>query len=285
MSLPLPTIASRVMTTPGYSFPKTLEKIRAITTQLNAPLRVMESLIQSDPMLTAMILSQAEQANRGRESLRIDEAIKELGLGGIAGLAQGCMLVPEAARSRLAGNWSLAKATGVMAPILARIAQSHLPPDVLTKYDPGTLATCGLLHDLGTPVALLRFPVEYARAEARLEAGDGPFGTLVKQELGAEAGDLGYILARNWSLPKIIQHVIRYHARPISTDEHVELCMVIHLSRFLVRACGFVTGADRFVDSIDLRITGALHLRLEDLAHATREFLEAWEELEAFEPA
>ncbi len=286
MSLPLPTIASRVMTTTGFTFPKTMTKMGQLAGDMAAPVLVLRGLIESDPLLAAVVLSQAAQAEPKVPTTSVSAALQILGMSAIQGTAHTLTPIREEQRNLIAECWALGRATGVMTRVVARAVQPHLAGSILTAFDDATLHTVGLLHDLGTPITAVRFPAEYMAAAKRVAAGEGPFASVLREELGADTTDVGYLLARNWNLPEVISVGIRYHARPMAGDDrYQELLCVLHVARLLARACGHVAGADRFIEQVDDKALARLHLRLSDYDPIIRTFLDAWEELEAFEVA
>lgn len=286
MPLPLPTIATRVMTTIGFTFPKTLNKLAVLAADTSAPVLVLRGLIESDPLLAAVVLSQAAQAEPKAPTTSVASALQILGMSAIQGTALSLAPIQEPQRNLIAECWALGRATGVMTRVVARAVQRHLPGNSLAAYDDATLHTIGLLHDLGTPLVAMRFPAEYAASARRMAAGEGPFSKILREELGADTTDVGYLLARNWNLPEAIAVGIRYHARPLAADaRYHDLLCVVHVARLLARSCGHVAGADRFIEQVDDKALAHLRLRLDDYDPILRAFLDAWEELESFEVA
>ncbi len=282
MTLPLATIASRVMCAPACSFGSTLNKLDHLLDG-EASIPVVRAVVASDPMLTALVLSHAIQASKGREETRLTMAMHVLGLSAVQGVARTVTPISSEHRAAISTCWQLANATAVMVQILARVVQDRLPTSGLADLSDETLHSSGLLHDIGEPLALLRFPQEYARAVVRLEAGEGPFSQLLLEELGTDTSDLGYLQAKQWQLPNLFCAVIRYHNRPMEADTHQELVSVVHVARCLVRACGHVAGANRYLEPLNLDAAYRLKLRLDDYSILVMQFLDAWEELEQFE--
>lgn len=279
--IPLPTIASRVLSTSGFTLPKTLETLKQLIVDPGSSEEIVRSLINSDPMLTAMVLGQANQTDDG--GTRLSEALRTLGLGGVLGLTRGFLPIPDAAERTINGCWRLGHACGILTRIIARAVAARHQNSPLSTIDDETLHAAGLLHDLGTAVAVMRFPAEYAKALTRQEAGEGPFAHLLHHELGADTGDLGYLLARSWNLHPLLLSCIRYYDRPKQADAHHDLVAVVHLARLLARACGHVAGADRFIWGLDDSALARLGLRLDDYQPLLNRFLDEWERVEMFE--
>jgi HD-like signal output (HDOD) protein len=281
MALPLPTIASRVMTTPGFSFERTVQKLEHLFADTSVPAEVALAVIASDPILTALTLGQSNQANEG--VTRLSDALRAVGLGGVVGMTRGFLPVPQAAQAALAACWQQANACAMMTRLVARRVATHVPSSEVAQLDDQTLQAAGLLHDVGTALALVRFPGEFGRAVERQELGQGPFQALLKHELGVDGSDLGYLLARNLNLPPVLTACIRFHARPAKADTAVDVVCAVHVARLLVRSLGFTAGPDRFIEGIDGDALSRLHLRLDDYPPLLDRFLEEWESNEMFE--
>lgn len=279
--IPLPTIASRIHSTPGFTAAKTLETLKQLITDPSSSEEVVRSLIKSDPMLTAVILGQANQTDEG--GTKLSEALRSLGLSGVLGLTRGFIPIPPVAERTINGCWRLGHACGILTRIIARAVASRHQNSPLSAIDDETLHAAGLLHDLGTSLAVMRFPNEYASALLRQEKGEGPFAHLLHNELGADTGDLGYLLARSWNLHPLLLSCIRYYDRPKQADAHHDLVAVVHLARLLARACGHVAGADRFIWGLDDTALARLGLRLDDYQPLLNRFLDEWESVEMFE--
>ena len=278
MTLPLPTIAARLMTVACYGFPSNRDKIDRLMIEGTAPLSVLVSLIGTDPLLSAQVLGQANSSSPG-ELTQLTTAMAHLGLGSVHGLVKASLPVPEALRGPLASCWSLANACATMTRVLA----DYCTPTLAAKSDDETLHLAGLLHDLGTLVAMTHFSEEYSRASVRLDQHGTHINRLLREELGVDQVALGTLLATYWRLPPLITTCIRFHQRPLQADGFQETVALVHVSRCLVRACGFVAGPDRFLDPLDDDALALLKLRISDLERILERFYDEMEELELYE--
>lgn len=278
MSLPLPTIAARMLTVACMGFASSRDKIDRLITEGSAPLTVLVALISADPLLSAQVLGQANSTSRA-EITQLTNAITHLGVGSVHGLVKASLPIPEGLRRDLAGCWSLANACANMTRVLAE----YCAPTLAAKSDEETLHTAGLLHDVGTIVAMMHFGEEYARAINRLGEPGSHINRLVREEIGADQIALGTLLASYWRLPPLITTCIRYHQQPLRADGFQETVALVHVARCLVRACGFVAGADRFLEPLDEEAMALLKLRISDLERILERFYDQMEELELYE--
>jgi HD-like signal output (HDOD) protein len=239
---------------------------------------VVTAVLAIDPMLTAQVLGEAN-ATSANDVTQLSVAMMQTGLGSVHGLIRGVAPIPSQHRKELAGCWGQANACATMTRILA----GHCAGRLHARYDDETLQTAGLLHDLGSIVAILHFSDDYARACARLDAGEGPLPRLLKEELGADPPQLGALLAHTWRLPPLLTTCIRSHHQPLRAESFNEIACLVHVARILVRACGFVTGRDRFLDPLDEDAMKLLDLHVYDLERIVDQFFEEMDELELYE--
>lgn len=278
MSLPLPTIAARMLMVSCMGFASSRDKIDRLITEGSAPLSVLVALISADPLLSAQVLGQANSTSHA-EITQLTDAMTHLGLGSVHGLVKASLPIPDGLRRDLAGCWSLANACANMTRVLA----DYCAPTLAAKSEEETLHAAGLLHDLGTIVAMTHFGEEYARAVNRLGEHGSHINRLVREEIGADQIALGTLLASYWRLPPLITACIRYHQQPLRADGFQETVALVHVARCLVRACGFVAGADRFLEPLDEEAMSLLKLRISDLERILEQFYDQMEELELYE--
>jgi HD-like signal output (HDOD) protein len=278
MTHPLPTIAARLLTVSCMGFPSSLDKIDRLLTEGSAPRSVLVGLISADPLLSAQVLGQANSSAH-TDITQLTAAMSHLGLSSVHGLVRSSLPIPPTLRRDLAGCWSLANACANMTRVLA----DYCTPTLAAKADAETLHLAGLLHDLGTIVALVHFPEDHARAAARLDERGSSLARLLREELGADQVTLGTLLATYWRLPPLLTACIRYHQRPLQADGYQETVALVHVSRCLVRACGFIAGADRFVEPLDDNALTLLRLHASDLERILENFYDQMAELELYE--
>jgi HD-like signal output (HDOD) protein len=278
MSLSPHDLRATVLTVPAWGFGRTRAKVDRLIRDGMVPTSVVLRVLSNDPLLTAQILGDANACG-DREVTQLSVAATALGLGAVHGHVLSAPEAPAALAPLLASSWSLANACATMVRLIAQ----HGAAGLLTRFDHETLHAVGLLHDLGSMIAFLRFPDAFARASARLDDGAGPFQDLLRVEIGCGSADLGGALAAAWHLPSVLQAAIRYHQHPLRSDAYVDAVSAVHVARCLVRACGFCTGRDRFVEPIDEGALAVLGLRGRDLDQIIDRFFDHMDELEWFE--
>lgn len=279
MSLPIHTIAAKIVTLPAMTFARTLGKLDQLLGDPEGSTGVVASVLASDPLLTALVVGRANVG--AQEVTQVGAAMGVLGLATVHGLVRDTHPLPREHLATISACWSLANACATMCRILAR----RSPAARAAARDEETLHVLGLLHDLGTIAATLHFPVPYARACERVAAGEGHFHEMLKEELGATPGKLGALWARALNLPARLTNPIRLHMRPERAESEPELAALIHVARILVRGCGYVVGADLHVEPIEPAALALLGLAQADLESAIADFYDEMEDLELYEGA
>ena len=278
MTLPIYTIAAKIITLPAMTFARTLRKLDTMLSDAESSTNVVASVLASDPQLTALLIGRAN-ASGTQELTQVGMAMGVLGLASVHGLIRDTRSLPEERLALISACYGLANACATMCRILAR----RSPIARAAARDEETLHVLGLLHDLGTLAAILHFPEHYARASARLDEGEAAFHALLKEELGASPGKLGALWARALNLPRALIGPIHFHMRPARAESDLELTALAHIARILVRGCGYVVGQDVRIEAIEPETLTLLGLTQADLESAIADFHAEMEELELFE--
>lgn len=278
--LPLPTVASALLCLPSFSYPNTIEKLTRMVADPDCSPALVAGVVSSDPMIAALVLSRANAASPPGEPpvTQLSAACLVLGLSMVHGVLTELQPIPEAQRRTLAAVWGQANACATMCRTLGGLCW-NLPGN----EDVETLHLAGLLHDLGGLVARLRFPGECAEAGRMVAKEDLTFAKALRATLGLPPNGLGALLARSWGLPPALATVMRHHAKPEKAEEFRELAALVHVSRALVRGCGFTTDDDPFVDPVAPETLDLLGLKPPDLETSLRLFYDEMEEMEMFE--
>ena len=279
----LTTIASTVLTQPPLSFATTVRKLdRMVIDPACAP-NLVASILATDPMLSALVLSRANAAAPpGHPQIsQISSAVIYLGMSMVQGLLGEVLPITARHRDVLASHWARANATGTMCQILARMCLRERLEHISLE----TLQLCGLVHDIGTLIAYVRFPEQTAAAAQLVANHNITFALALRRCLGLGPGGIGVLLARSWCLPPIFIDVLRHHERPHRAERHHDIVTLVHIARVMVAACGFTTPEAPYVEPLEDDCLDRLSLRSHDLESAVRDLFEELDELEMYEGA
>lgn len=210
----LPTVAARLLQLGAQEEPDLREIVR---------------LIESDPTLTARLLSLCRRAaNRTRHPITtVEMAVVMLGLDAVRSLvlsvaifdwtanlpkksaATGKSGAPGNASSGFnrVGFWQHSIAVACAAELIAR----ELPePDL----HPEELFVCGLVHDIGKLALEVVLPRAYARVIDLTETRMGNIADFERPILGMDHHAAGAHIAKLWGLPETLRAAVELHGTP-----------------------------------------------------------------------
>ena len=247
------------------TLPAVATKLLSLTADDDSNAREVTQLIQSDPSLTAKVLSLCKTADKGvrHDVLTIDRAVVLLGFTAIRNAVLSVKVLevfdqgvgdldtagpdrvfrpedrgqhdpsppPVSAKMDRTGFWLHSLAVAVAAEQIARAArQPDLPAD--------EAFVCGLLHDIGKLALDHVLPRSYGRVVELSDLNRGDIAQYERKIVGVDHHTAGKRLAEQWSLPLRLQDSIWLHGTPYLTlpkVEHRRLIGLIKLADAIVR--------------------------------------------------
>ena len=103
--------------------------------------------------------------------------------------------------------------------------------------DPGGVMLAGLLHDVGKLILVVYLTEEAEQILDLVEQGVPYYEA--EDRVGARHSEIGYLLARNWGLPKMQSAAIRDHHYPKAGDPNLAGTCLVALADSLVKSLGF----------------------------------------------
>ncbi|MEM8739056.1 MAG: HDOD domain-containing protein [Planctomycetota bacterium] len=246
------------------TLPAVATKLLSLTADNDSNAKQVTALIQSDPALTARVLSLCKTADKGvrHDVLTIDRAVVLLGFTTIrnavlsikvlevfGGTVDGDLDQPAAGGRLSAGSnprdpdapapagldrkgfWLHSLAVALTAQA---IAQAHRDP----ALRPDEAFVCGLLHDLGKLALDHVLPRSYARIVALADLHHTDIAQAERKIIGLDHHTAGKRLAEQWALPLKLQDAIWLHGSPLDSlpqIEHRRLVGLTHLADAVVR--------------------------------------------------
>ncbi len=204
--------------------PEHAAQIMAMASRPNSDAQMLSRWVESDHSLAVHVMkvarSAAYQSCAPINSLQ--HAIAWLGTGEISEIAftaavQGRLLTVPGQHPRAAHMWKLAVSTAIWSREIAAIVRSNSAITYL----------CGLLHDIGRPMALMASADLAGKLGVRLTDEDHEALT---QEFH---GPLGAILVEKWRLPEPIAACIRCWPDWTTDREYAGEVPVVHLAHHL----------------------------------------------------
>lgn len=190
------------------AFPAIVTRILETLDDERAALDLLEQYLQSDPVISARILSAANRLIRhsGREPVGdVHTAVSYLGLNRVHEVVVSTSLLDFAQNSRCTSVfWERSLAVGLCAQELARLAGA----------DPDHALVAGLLHGVGILWLHVCHPHEYQQVLIEQQLHDGDRAEIERNLLGIDHLEIGRLLAEHWDLPGDIVQAIASHRTP-----------------------------------------------------------------------
>lgn len=221
------------------TLPAVATQLLQLTSSSESNTREIICLIESDPSLTAKILSMVGKSSTGvrAEGATVEKAVLLMGFGVVrtAVLTMKVMEVFDREVTDSSFNrpefWKHCLGVACACSLLARELDGGI--------DPEEAFVCGLLHDLGKIALDACLPKSYDRVVRRTESTGGSIGEVERQVLGVDHTVAGRRLGLRWGLsPCLIESMWLHHQRPellpesLKSANHVRL---VHLADLLVR--------------------------------------------------
>ncbi len=224
---PLSAVAARILT---------------LTDDPRTNAREIVKLIETDPALTARILSLVGRAEHGlrREALTVEKAVVLLGFDTVrqVTLALKVLEVFGGPAAKKAGEgfdraefWKHCLGVACAARRIAAAVKSSVRPE--------EAFVLGLLHDLGKDALNATMPKSYLKVLKKAEEAEADLCDVERLLLGVDHAVVGRRLAERWGLPRTLVETIWLHHHPaevlpssIAAGRHVQ---IVTLADALVR--------------------------------------------------
>ncbi len=209
--------------------PQVAIQVSQLSRMPEVPLDRLANLIISDQALTANILRVANSAffRRGNPCDSIPAALVRLGTNSIREITlalsvRSKLFTPGRFNDLFDALWKHASAVGGAARVLAQ----------LTGLNPDGAYLCGLIHDIGKPIAL-NTAIEIGKVQ---DVSDAEIRAALPRVFEAFHQQIAGHAAKAWNFPDWVCEAVRFHEEPNNSKEFVRETWMVHLADRLVKA-------------------------------------------------
>ena len=239
------------------AFPKVVSEILQTLEDDGATLTALTRLVETDPVITARIISVANSAAMGGrhtgELRNVQMAISLIGLAKVKQIAIAVSLAEFARKSEMTSYyWEHSVAVAIAAQELGRF--THVSGDYTQ--------VAGLLHDIGQLWMARTYPVEFQKVRTALGISKRGIIEVERHFFGADHCVIGAILASQWGLPMPVVAAIRYHHDPTPAIGE-KLVPLIHVAEVLSNALDLSDRQENHVAHLSGEACTAIGLDLE----------------------
>ncbi|MEZ5490727.1 MAG: HDOD domain-containing protein [Gammaproteobacteria bacterium] len=206
------------------AFPASVQKVLALSNDINCPPRNLVDVIEKDPVMTMKILKVINSAyySLPNRITSVSQSVVYLGINTIKNLALAIAAI-GALPSRSPKDFDIHEylvhslCTASLARQLSTLSDGSL--------DAGDAYIAGLLHDFGKVVLAQFMADEYQQIMALSETQDIPLDQAERQVLGIDHAVVGAMLTRRWQFPYELSQCIANHHDPAAEPDPLLDCL------------------------------------------------------------
>jgi putative nucleotidyltransferase with HDIG domain len=218
------------------TIPAVAKRILELVGNPTVSLGEISRFISHDPVLTSRVLRMVNSpiyGFPGRIS-SVNQAVLLLGLNVVRGLLFG-VTVFDLMQQTMIGLWEHSMGCAILSRLIA-----------LKKglKDAEEMSIDGLLHDIGKVVLVLKFPDEYEKVMDQAREKDFTVYEVEADYFSTTHATVGAWVAEQWSFPKPLIDVIRYHHKPHLSKVAPMETAIVHFADVLLRGRGFGFAGD-----------------------------------------
>ena len=257
------------------AFPQSVQKILALTRDVNCSPKDLVHVIDKDPVVTVKVLRVVNSAYYGlpKQITSINHAVVYLGFNAVKNLTLSIAAIGMLPTDNAAGfngqqylMHSLATAS-VAKQLALRVADT----------DPMDCFIAGLLHDFGKVVIAQFMPKDFRRALEASQWNEISLHLALRQTIGVDHAVVGAMLVEKWRFPADLVETIRHQYSPALMDTPMMACVFAanQISKQLESGLAGDARLEEWPPSITIRLGGTRSEVIASLGDLSAVFQEA----------
>lgn len=244
------------------AFPKSVQRVVQLTSDINAPAKEIVRVIESDPIMTVKILKVINSAFYGltQKITSIQRAVVIIGLNTIKNLALSVAAMGFLNPANKAGfntqDFLLhSLTTASICRLLAERLEIH-------QSECSDFFVAGLLHDFGKIIFAEFYPEEFKLALEKSAQQSIALHLTEKEFIGMNHAEAGKLLAEKWELGELLISAIDHH-HDTEKDNLLKDC--VFTANQISKKIQFGFAGNPIVEDLSEHITSLFGLSLDEL--------------------
>ena len=205
------------------AFPKSVQKILELTSDVNCSPKDLVQVIDKDPVVTVKILRVVNSSyySLPKQITSISHAVVYMGFNSVKNLALSVAAIGTLPKNNAAGFDAQQYLLHSLAT--ASIAKQLAPR--LKEADPTDCFIAGLLHDFGKVVFAQFMPAEFKKALEHSQADGSSLHLALRETIGVDHAVVGAMLVEKWHFAAPLVETIRNQYGTERQDSDMIACV------------------------------------------------------------
>jgi putative nucleotidyltransferase with HDIG domain len=253
-------LAAAIDSMPG--FPHSVQRILALTRDMNCSPRELIQVIEKDPLVTVKVLKVVNSAyySMPRQVTSISHAVVYLGLNTIKNIALGIAAIGALPSIQMAGFDG-------QQYLMHSLATASIARQLAYRVDDADPMDCfiaGLLHDFGKVLLAKSMPHEFRKALEYSQWHETSLHLALRDVIGVDHAVVGAMLVERWHFAPQLVETIRSQTGDQLTDTGMVAC--VFTANQISKKLNLGFGGNPFVEPLPAAVTRRLGGTLDEVA-------------------
>ncbi|MBC7706797.1 MAG: HDOD domain-containing protein [Rhodoferax sp.] len=263
------------------AFPKSVQKILELTSDVNCSPKDLVQVIDKDPVVTVKILRVVNSPyySLSKQVTSIGHAVVYMGFNSVKNLALSVAAIGMLPKNNAAGF-------DAQQYLLHSLATASIAKQLALRVDNADPTDCfiaGLLHDFGKVVFAQFMPEEFRQALERSQADGSSLHRALQESIGVDHAVVGAMLVEKWRFAAPLVETIRHQYGAQRKDSDMIAC--VFAANQISKKLQFGFGGNPYVEELPPDVEKRLGGSLDDVIASLGDVHKLFEEAKIFSSA
>lgn len=263
------------------AFPKSVQKILELTSDVNCSPKDLVQVIDKDPVVTVKILRVVNSPyySLSKQVTSIGHAVVYMGFNSVKNLALSVAAIGMLPKNNAAGF-------DAQQYLLHSLATASIAKQLALRVDNADPTDCfiaGLLHDFGKVVFAQFMPEEFRKALERSQADGSSLHRALQESIGVDHAVVGAMLVEKWRFAAPLVETIRHQYGAQRKDSDMIAC--VFAANQISKKLQFGFGGNPYVEELPPDVEKRLGGSLDDVIASLGDVHKLFEEAKIFSSA